>query len=312
MSAHANAGPDGGVLYDALGPRGRRRTLICTVAAVAAGLAALLGIGRRLADHGQFASEKWAPLVDPHDESFELLWRFLGGGLWRTVLAAGLAIVISLVLGTALGVVGALLTGRSRWPFTAMIHLLRGIPVVIAIFFAARVLPDLGVDLDILWYVVIGLVVYNSVVIAEILRAGLNALPSGQREAAVALGLSQVATLRLVLLPQAFRIMLPSLISQLVVVMKDTSLGFIVGYEELLRRGNIAIQTTKNPLQMYLAVAIVYIVINASLGRLAEAVEHRMARSRSADQLTPAPGGQSEQVQPVLMTHPVEDEPPTR
>jgi glutamate transport system permease protein len=165
-----------------------------------------------------------------------------------------------------------------RWSVIGTIELLRGVPVVLSIFFAARVLPELGVDLPTLWYVVIGLVVYNSVVIAEIIRAGINALPKGQREAAYAIGLTNAATLRLVLLPQAFRIMLPALISQLVVVLKDTSLGIIVSYPELLRRANLAIQTTENPIQTLLIVALIYIAINYSLGKLAEYVQRRLSQ----------------------------------
>jgi glutamate transport system permease protein len=125
------------------------------------------------------------------------------------------------------------------------------------------------------------------VIIAEIVRAGINALPRGQSEAAYAVGLNRLQVLRIILLPQAFRIMLPALISQLVVVVKDTSLGFVVfNFEEFVRTANIIIQFfvgtlgTNLTLQMYVAVALVFILINYGLGKLAEYVQRRTSRAR--------------------------------
>jgi glutamate transport system permease protein len=235
----------------------------------------------RLGAGGQLAWDRWAPLLDPRDAQFGVLWRFLLGGLKNTLIAAAAAIAVSLLLGTALGMLRVVSAPWYRWAVVGAIELLRGVPVVIAIFFAARVLPEIspGLDLPLLWYVVIGLVVYNSVVIAEIVRAGLAAVPRGQAEAALAVGLTRGQTLRIVLLPQAFRIMLPALISQLVVALKDTSLGFIIGFQELLRRANISIQTTGSPIQTLLVIALVYVVINYSLGRLAQYVHDRTLRS---------------------------------
>lgn len=268
------------VLFDAPGPRARRRILVATVAVGLAVAALLAVVLHRLADRGQLSHEKWAPLVDPRDEVFEDLWRYLGGGLVNTLRAAAIAIVVSLVLGVVVAMVRWSAPAAVRGPLVVGVEVFRGVPVVLAMYFAARVLPDLGIRLDVLWYVVIGLVVYNSVVFAEIVRAGLAAVPRGQTEAALAIGLTRGQTLRTVLLPQAFRIMLPSLISQLVVVLKDTSLGYIVSYQEFLRRGNLSIQTTHSSLQTYAVIALVFIVVNYSLGRLAQAVHDRSARSR--------------------------------
>jgi glutamate transport system permease protein len=282
--------PEHTVLYDALGRRGRARVRVGTVLVLTVALVMLALVGNRLADQGQFEWAKWSPLIDPRDPSFAPLWKLLGRGLLYTLQAALLAIAISLLAGTAIAITRFGAAPWYRWAIVTEVELLRGVPVVLAIFFSWKVLPQWGLDLPLLWYVVIGLVVYNHVVIAEILRAGLGALPRGQREAALAIGLTQGQTLRMILLPQAFRIMLPALISQLVVALKDTSLGFIIGYEELLRRANIAIQTTRNPIQMLLFVALIYIVINYSLGLLAEFTQRRLARSRSS---SPAPSGPS-------------------
>jgi glutamate transport system permease protein len=266
-------------LYDVPGPRTRRRTLIGSVIAVAIFAVLIWLVYRRLERQEQFSYERWGPLIDPGNEQFRAVWGFLWDGMKNTFFAAIYAIVMSLVIGTVLAVSRV---SASRWwrgPLVAVIELLRGVPVVLSIFFAARVLPELGLDLSVRWYLVIGLTVYNSVVIAEIVRAGINSLPRGQSEAAASIGLTHGQTMRMVLLPQAFRIMLPALISQLVVVVKDTSLGFIISYADLLRQTNIAIQTLRNPIQLYVVVGAIYVIVNYLLGRLAIWVERRSARS---------------------------------
>jgi glutamate transport system permease protein len=277
------------VLFDVPGPQTRRRILVGSVVAgvVLAGVA--LVIVRRLSDNGQFEGAKWGPLLNPSDESFGPLWRSLWGGLRATLAAAGWAMLFSLVLGTAMAVLRITALPWYRWLVVSVIELLRGVPVVMAIFFASRVLPEVGVDLSLRWYLVIGLTAYNSVVIGEIIRAGVAALPRGQTEAAYALGLSRWGALRLILLPQAFRIMLPALISQVVVILKDTSLGAFISYEELLRRGNFAVQNLGNPLQLYLAIGAIFITVNYTIGRLAVVVERRVSRVKRPATLEAAP-----------------------
>jgi glutamate transport system permease protein len=286
-------------LYDPPGPRTRR-----IWSAVAAGVSLALVAGayvlvyRPLAEHGQFALAKWGPIIDPHNQYFGLLWERFGLGVRNTLVAAAVAIVTSLLFGTALAVlrlqlqtyarrrypsrpavsavvargVARLLNGVTRF----FIEIFRGLPVVITIFFVARGLPEAGLHLDDLTFLVIGLTVYNGVVIAEILRSGMTGLPRGQREAALAIGLSDRQTTLIILLPQALRIMLPALISQLVVVLKDTSLGgVVVGYEELLKVGSLAIEVLGNPIQIYASVAVMFLLINYALSRLARYLQGR-------------------------------------
>jgi glutamate transport system permease protein len=271
------------VLFDLPGPRSRRRTVIGSVVAGIGLIALTVVVVGKLADQDQFAAEKWAPIVDPSDPQFDDLWRFLWGGLVNTLRAAAWAMLFSLIIGTLFAVTRITAARWYRWLVVSVIEVLRGIPVVMAIFFAARVLPEVGVDLSLMWYVVIGLTAYNSVVIGEIIRAGVQALPAGQTEAAHAIGLTRLQTLRLVLLPQAFQIMLPALISQLVVIVKDTSLAAFVSYEELLRRGNLAVQSLHNPIQMLFTIAVIYILLNYTLSRLAHYLEARMGRRRAAE-----------------------------
>lgn len=267
------------VLYDAPGPRARRRAVAGSLVALVVLLALLAVVGQRLADNGQFESEKWSSLLSPSDERFSRVWELLGGGIRATVQAAAISIVLSLVIGTVIAVARVSAGRVGRVPLVALVELLRGIPVVILIFFASKVLPAYGVDLDLLWYLVIGLTAYNSVVFAEIIRAGLDSLPRGQTEASYAVGLSRGQALRLVLLPQAFRVMLPALISQLVVVLKDTSLGAFILYVEVVRQANILIQTLDNPIQMYVVIGAMFILANSLLSLMATRLERRLSGS---------------------------------
>lgn len=284
------------VLYDAPGPRSKRRTAIGSIVAGIAILAVLALVALRLAEQGQFDAELWSPWLDPSDEQFVALWSLMSDAAVNTLLAAALAMAFSLVIGTLLALSRITAARWYRWAIVGVIELLRGIPVVIAIFFAARVLPQLGLNLSLLWYLVIGLTAYNMVIIAEIVRAGINSIPHGQREAAESLGLRRSQVLAQVLLPQAFRVMLPALISQLVVVLKDTSLGFIISYEETVNTAGIIIQNLSNPIQTYLIIAVLFIVVNYALSRLAIYVERRLSRgkkgvSERAEEATKAEAG---------------------
>ncbi|MEU6202227.1 amino acid ABC transporter permease [Micromonospora musae] len=291
------------VLYDVPGPRQRRITLVSSlVAIVLVAVGVYFLIYRPLDDKGQFSMELWGPLVDPSNENFSLVWERIGLGLKNTLTAAVLAIASSLVVGTLLAVLRIQLKSLTRRRFTGLaaplsyllrglslvlsavtrvcVEVFRGLPVVITIFFVARGFPEFGVTFETLWYLVIGLTIYNSVVIGEILRSGMEGLPGGQAESAAAIGLSPLQTTRMILLPQAFRIMLPALISQLVVVLKDTSLGFIISYEETLNIGKQIIGALGNPIQVYVVIAVLFITVNYSLSKLAQYVQRRLSRGR--------------------------------
>ena len=275
------------VLYDVPGPRARRRQVVLAVIVGIAALALVALVLIRLNDQGQFAAKLWDPLVNPKDENFAAVWGLIGGGFLNTMKAAALAILFSLVVGTVVGVSRLMLGKWAKTPVVAFIELFRGLPVVISIFFASRVLPDLGVNLsgwpggEGLWFVVIGLTAYNSVILAEILRSGVNALPRGQSEAAYAIGLSRLQTMMMILLPQAVRIMLPALISQLVVILKDTSLAAVLGvYPELLNSAKYIYLNLDNPIQALFVVGTIFVVINFALSKLATFVENRLSHSR--------------------------------
>lgn len=274
------------VLYDEPGPIARRHARIGTVITLLA-VVVLIGVAiKRLADRGQFDSELWSPLINPSDDNFAAVWRLLGQGLQATLTAAVLAIALSLVLGTALGVVRMLLGKWQRAPIVVVIELFRGLPVIVTIYYVYTLVRSADLDIswlpgeDGLWFVVIGLTLYNSVIIAEILRAGVVSLPRGQAEAGLAVGMTPRQAMLLVQLPQAFRTMLPALISQLVVILKDTSLVAVLGlYTELLRRGNLISLNLDNPLQVLFVVGLIFITLNFALSQISVWVEGRINRS---------------------------------
>lgn len=275
------------VLYDVPGPKARRRALVWSVVAGLALLGVLFVVFGRLADQDQFSMERWGPLIDPSNESFPLVWERLWLGLRATLVAAAIAIVLATLVGTVLGVARMMTSGLTRLPLVGVIEVLRGLPVVVTIYIAWRVLPDLGVNVEAipgpegLWVLVLALTAYNGVIIAEIIRAGVASLPKGQREAGLANGFTNLQTMRIILLPQAFRTMLPALISQLVVILKDTSLAGLLGlYPELLKTGREVSEVLRNPLQTLFVVAAIFILVNFSLSRLAVWLERRMARGR--------------------------------
>lgn len=268
------------ILYDAPGPVARARHRIGGVIGglALAGLAA--AVLWRLYAQGQFAWELWSPLLNPADEVFPLVWQRLADGFLNTLKAAVLAIVFSLALGVALGILRLILPVWIRWLVVVVIEVLRGTPVVLMIFFVWAVFPQFGLRMDNLWYLVIALTAYNSVIVAEILRAGVAALPRGQREAGLAIGLSPLTTLWYIQLPQGFRIMLPALISQMVVALKDTTLAAVAltAFVEALNQSKILYQNLGNPIQVYIVVGLIFVTVNYLLGRFATWLERRMAR----------------------------------
>ncbi len=296
------------VLYDAPGPRTRAKTIIGSVVAVPVlALLAYLFIYKPLDEHGQFEWRIWAPILDPDNEYFDQVWSRWGDGWVNTLKAAALSIVGSFVLGTLLALVrrelrdlrrrkfgdrdvvvrtglrGAILGGAAV--LRSWVEVARGTPVVVTLFFVFMVLPLWGIDFDdMLWFLVIGLTIYNSVVIGEILRSGMEGLPYGQREAALAVGLSPWQTSWLVLFPQALRVMLPALISQLVVILKDTSLGgVIISYEEALGVTKQMEQALRGfnlnmAIPLYFSIGVMFIVINYALSKLAVYAERRLSR----------------------------------
>ena len=212
------------VLVDALGPRGRRRVLVASAVAAVLVAGVVWVVLNRLGDSGQLAWEKWSPLTE---------WgvlRFLLGGLVNTVTAAAAAMVLALALGGVMALGRLARSGPVRWAAGAYVEFFRGFPLLLLILFFVFGLRAEGIDISTYTALVLALAVYNSAVLAEIFRAGILSLDRGQGEAASAVGLTYWQSMRFVILPQALRRMTPAIVSQMVTLLKDTSLGFFVQY----------------------------------------------------------------------------------
>lgn len=262
------------VLYDAPGPIARRRELWGSVAGTVVFLAVVgLAVSYALRN-GVFAADRWDVLFDPpKNQTVADVWRsVVVTGLGATLRAAVVAAPIALALGLALALWRTTRLAALRVPGIAVIELFRGVPVLLMMYFGL-----LALKLNAFEAVVFGLVVYNMAIIAEILRAGLAALPKGQTEAAYAIGLSRTQTLFTIQLPQVVRMMLPSLIAQLVVLLKDSSLGFIVGYPELLKtiQNNTYYFGDQYAFALFVLGATVYLVVNLTLSWFARWLARR-------------------------------------
>jgi glutamate transport system permease protein len=261
------------VLYDVPGPVARRRYRIAGVvgALVVAGL--LWWLISRLADTGQFNAAKWKVFT------YEQVRSDLFAGLRNTLKAFALGSVLALAFGTVFAAGRLSDHPLVRWPATVTVELFRAIPLVIMIFLIYYGITD---GQEKLWSLAIGLMLYNGAVLAEVFRAGVEAVPRGQREAAFALGMRKSQVMRTVLLPQAVRSMLPSIVSQLVVLLKDTALGFLIVYDELLDQGKDLFddfQFERPVIPVAIVVAAIYILMCSVLSIIAVLLERRMRRS---------------------------------
>jgi glutamate transport system permease protein len=265
----------GVVLGDDLGPRGRRHANFASAVTVVVLVALVLVAWRRLADKGELAGQKWKFLANARVRGFLL------GGLAATLKAAIAGMVLALVVGGVLAL-GRIAPQRPfRWLSGVLVQFFRAVPLLTLILFVSLSFPKWGLHLSALWYLVIALVAYNSAVLAEVFRAGILSLPRGQSEAAYSLGMSWWQTMLLVVLPQAVRRMIPAIVSQLVTLLKDTSLGLVIPYEELLRRGQITGESFKlnSPLlQALFVVACMYWAVCFTLSRIARRLEVRQRR----------------------------------
>lgn len=260
------------VLYDHPGPRAKVRNAVLTVLFGLALLALLWWVYRKFDEAGQWSGALWKPFAE------STTWTgFILPGLLATLQAAAVGMVFSLAFGVIFAV-GRL--SEHRWisiPAGAVVEFFRAVPLLLMIFFIFYAVPFMiQAPVSGFWAVVIGLTLYNGSVLAEAFRAGIRAVPRGQSEAAYAIGMRKTLVMRHILVPQAARSMLPVIVSQLVVLLKDTALGYIVAYPELLQRGvNDLSANYGNVVAAAIVVAVIYIIINSLLTMLANWLDRR-------------------------------------
>ena len=264
------------VLFDAPGPRARRRHAILTVLGFVLAAATLALVLWKFAAQGQLEPSMWTSLF-----TADVWTAYLIPGLINTLKASAISIVLAIAFGLAFGL-GRLSHVRAvRWVCGVVVEFFRSVPVLLMMYFAYRYYSNNGVftnDVNPLAAVVTGLTLYNGSVIAELVRSGVFGLPKGQAEAGLSIGLTQGQTLRSIQLPQALTAMLPALVGQLVVILKDSALGTAVLYPELLQAAKDIGTAYSNTIAAYIFVAIIFILLNYGLTVVAGRVERRLNR----------------------------------
>ena len=256
-------------LYEEPGPKTRKKMLVGTALSLAALAALVAWVVYRFWVTGQLAPKYWELF------SWRTTWRYLFAGLEGTFAVALTAAVLSIILGMllmlgrtshlrALSVVCAVLT-----------NVLRGIPSLLFIYFFFFAMPNLGIKMPAFWMLCIPVTLAASGVLAEVFRAGVNAVPRGQTEAGLSIGLSRWKVKTKIVLPQAIRLVIPSLISQLVVVVKDTALAYVVSYPDLMQNAQVLRTNYDALVSTFLVVALIYIVINYLINKVAVLVSRR-------------------------------------
>ena len=266
------SGDDSRILFDLPGPRARRRIRIAAAVSVLVAAALVVVALRQFGVNGQLASDKWRMFIEwPYQ-------RFLLNGLVKTLEAAAVCTVLALPLGALFALARLARTRFVRWPATTFIEVFRSVPALLLVYIFLLGLPRVGFTLPVFWQLVVPIVISGTATVAELFRAGVLSMDRGQFEAAYSIGLGYWAAMRLIILPQVVRRMVPVLVTQMVSLLKDTTLGYVVSYSELLNSGRTLAQYTQALVQTYLVVAVIYIVVNGLLSRLAATLEQRQRR----------------------------------
>ncbi len=253
------------VLFDAPGPKARRNILVGNIIGVLLIAAILTYLVIALGDKGQLTAAKWTPFLESRSWEF-----FILPGLLNTLKAAAIAVVTSIAVGLLLGIGRLSHLAPLRWLAGLIVEFFRAVPVLLMmIFFWLALGRNNLVDDPTFVAVILALTLYNGSVIAELIRSGVQGLPKGQREAGMAIGMTPIQSLRSIEVPQALIAMLPALVSQFVVILKDSALGYIIGYAELLQNARRLGVGEGNLIQSLLIAALVFILINFALSTLA-------------------------------------------
>jgi glutamate transport system permease protein len=265
------------VLYDAPGPKAKQRNILYSIVFVLALAAVLWWVITVLADKHQLDWVKWKPFVTD-----SRVWTtYLLPGLKNTLIAAAVSVIIALPIGAIFGIARLSDHAWVRVPAAVVVEFFRAIPVLILMVFAAQFFitaTTVEIESVPLYAIITGLVLYNGSVLAEVVRAGILSLPRGQSEAASALGMRKTQTMTLIQLPQAVTAMLPAIVSQLVVIVKDTALGgAILGYAELLTQSRtVSNAYGANTIATLVVIALIFIVVNFALSQLASWLEKKL------------------------------------
>jgi glutamate transport system permease protein len=256
-------------LYEAPGPKTRRRVAIGTGVSLVLLVALIAFVIRQFYINDQLNPKYWSFFTR------WTTWRFLLRGMFGTIKVALMAGVIAMALGLLL-MLGRISPNKALSGLChVVIDLFRSLPSLLLIYFFFLVIPKYGIKMPAFWMITVPVALAASGVLAEVFRAGVNAVPKGQTEAAMALGMTHGKITRKIVLPQALKIVIPSLVSQLVVVVKDTTVAYVVSYPDLMQNARVLISNYDALVSMYFVVALIYIAINYATNQFSIYLAHR-------------------------------------
>ena len=259
-------------LYEAPGPKTKRYITIGTVLSLICVAWLIYIIIRLFYENGQLDAKYWSIFTRA------TTWRFFGKGLLGTLEVSLAAMLVTFSLGMIM-MIGRINRNKVISTIaTVFIELSRGIPTLLFIYFFFLAVPQFGLKLPAFWKITLPVAISAAGVTAETLRSGVNAVPKGQREAAISLGMRDHTVFLKIIFPQAFRIVIPGLISELVIVLKDTTFAYVVSYADLMQNARVMISNYDALLSVYLVVAVIYILINYGLNKLSVYLANRRKR----------------------------------
>lgn len=257
------------ILYEQPGPKARKRIAIATTISLIALAVMLIVIVRQFYITGQLSAKYWSIFTR------YTTWRFLGRGLVGTIEVALMSSVVTFAAGLLL-MLGRISRSRVlRGISTVLIEITRGIPTLLFIYFFFLLAPQFGLKLPAFWKITLPVSISAAGVVAEVLRSGVNAVPKGQTEAAVSLGMRSGSVFFKIVFPQGFRYVIPALISEIVIVLKDTTFAYVVNYADLMQNAKVLISNYDALLSVYLVAAVIYILINYLLNKLSVTIAGR-------------------------------------
>lgn len=265
------------ILFDVAGPRTRARHRLYSIATIIGLLAVLALVVFQMSRTGQLDYALWEPFLTP-----SFIVALLVDGVLQTLLMAATSIVFAVVFGLLFGIGKMSDHAWVRWPCWGVVEFFRAVPVLLLMIYLFFAYGAGEGGIGSYWSVVIALTLYNGAVLAEVFRAGIQAVPKGQGEAAYAIGMRKTQVMLSILMPQGVKIMLPAIISQCVVALKDTSLGYVIlspGLATVAKQ--IGIQFN-DQLQAAIVAAALYIAMNLTVSWLATLAQQKFVGERAA------------------------------
>ena len=256
-------------LYEQPDEKTRKKITVVTVVSLLAIAVFALYILKLFKDNGQFDGKYWSFFMRI------TTWKFIFEGLLGTIEASLLAGVMALSIGFVFMIMRISFYRPLNWAGAALTEFTRGVPTLLFIYFFFLYVPKMGINLPSVLRVSLPVAISASGMVSEVLRSGVNAVPKGQREAALSIGMRETKVFTKIIFPQAIRYVIPALVSDLVIVVKDTTFSYIVNFPDLMQNAKVLISNYDALLSVYLMAAVIYVLINYLLNKISVTLANR-------------------------------------